>query len=97
MLDVTGAVSEEAMHRIAQTLRKDAPSVAATRVSVSSSSAQQSQLRLAVKGAHTGLAAYLCSEAGLEIRALRRIRLGRVALGALPLGHWRYLSEAEKF
>jgi 23S rRNA pseudouridine2604 synthase len=54
-------------------------------------------LRFAVKGAHPGLVSYLCEKAGLELLALKRIRLGRVALSDLPLGQWRYLAEFEKF
>ena len=55
------------------------------------------KLRLAVKGSHLGLALYLCELAGLEILALRRIRLGRVSLGDLEEGTWRYLGEGERF
>jgi 23S rRNA pseudouridine2604 synthase len=28
---------------------------------------------------------------------LKRIRIGRVKLGDLPLGQWRYLLDSEKF
>jgi 23S rRNA pseudouridine2604 synthase len=33
----------------------------------------------------------------LEILAMRRIRLGRVSLGDLEEGAWRYLAEGERF
>ena len=56
-----------------------------------------SKLRMAVKGAHPGLAAYVCELAGLEITALRRIRLGRVGLGEIAIGQWRYLIDHERF
>jgi 23S rRNA pseudouridine2604 synthase len=39
----------------------------------------------------------VCELAGLEILALRRIRLGRVSLGDLEEGTWRYLVEGEMF
>jgi len=52
---------------------------------------------MAIKGAHPGLAAYLCELAKFEILALRRIRLGRVSLSDLDEGTWRYLAPGEKF
>ena len=97
MLDVQGTLPEDALKRIANAIKHGGEAMAGTRFSVSSQTPAQSQLRLAVKGAHPGLAAYLCEQAGLEIRALRRIRLGRIALGALPLGQWRYVGEDERF
>lgn len=39
----------------------------------------------------------MCELVGLQVTALRRIRIGRVKLGALPLGQWRYLGEEEEF
>jgi len=97
MVEVQGQISDAALQCIGAALRRcDAP-VSATRFSVSSSSPQHSQLRLAVKGAHPGLAEYLCQSADLTLLALRRIRLGRVQLGPLPVGQWRYLGYNEKF
>ena len=36
--------------------------------------------------------AQLCEKAGLQILAMKRIRLGRVTLADLPVGQWRYLA-----
>ena len=37
----------------------------------------------------------MCQAAGMTVTRLRRIREGRLKLGDLPLGKWRYLTEAE--
>ena len=37
----------------------------------------------------------MCALAGLAVTRLRRIREGSLALGKLPAGSWRYLTEAE--
>ncbi len=37
----------------------------------------------------------MCQSVGLRVTRLCRIREGAVSLGKLPLGKWRYLSEAE--
>ncbi|ADI37671.1 pseudouridine synthase [Waddlia chondrophila] len=38
----------------------------------------------------------LIAAAGLEVRALKRTRIGSLTLGSLPIGHWRSLTERDK-
>jgi len=37
----------------------------------------------------------MCAEVGLSVRRLRRIAIGEVTLGELPLGRWRELTDEE--
>lgn len=37
----------------------------------------------------------MCDQAGLTVKALRRVREGSVQLGGLKLGQWRYLTKDE--
>ena len=97
MLEVRGEVKAEVLIPIERALRDPRQRLPVAKISVSSASEARSILRLAVKGAHPGLAAYLGELAGLEIQALRRIRLGRVSLGDVAPGQWRYLVEYERF
>ena len=39
----------------------------------------------------------MCEQVGLAVTGLKRIRIGRVTLGTLPLGQWRYLGPRERF
>ena len=39
----------------------------------------------------------MCEQVGLKVVGLKRIRIGRVVLGNLPAGQWRYLGAHEKF
>jgi len=39
----------------------------------------------------------MCELVGLKVTALKRVRIGKVKLGDLPQGQWRYLGENEKF
>jgi len=39
----------------------------------------------------------MCELVGLKVTGLKRIRIGRVMLGNLPLGQWRYLGADERF
>jgi len=97
IVDVTGEVQPEHLQKIARALNDERNPLPQVKFSVNSSSPELSKLRFAVKGAHPGLIAYLCGKAGLEIQAMRRIRLGRLALTDLPVGKWRFLSAFEKF
>ncbi len=47
---------------------------------------------LTAKGLRTAVTA-----AGLQVVAVRRLRIGRVALGPLAVGQWRYLGSDERF
>ncbi|KAF1015990.1 MAG: hypothetical protein GAK31_01474 [Stenotrophomonas maltophilia] len=59
----------------------------------------QSELRLRFAG--EGLTAkglrVAVATAGLQVQAVRRLRIGRVALGPLTPGQWRYLGSDERF
>ncbi|MCF8177968.1 MAG: pseudouridine synthase, partial [Sulfuritalea sp.] len=39
----------------------------------------------------------MCEQVGLRVTGLKRVRIGQVRLGDLPLGHWRLLRESEAF
>lgn len=39
----------------------------------------------------------MCEQVGLNVIGLKRIRIGRITLGNLPSGQWRYLRDNERF
>lgn len=39
----------------------------------------------------------MCEMVGLEVLGLKRVRIGRITLGDLPTGQWRYLRPDEQF
>ena len=39
----------------------------------------------------------MCELVGLKVVGLKRIRIGQVVLGNLPIGQWRYLAPHERF
>lgn len=55
------------------------------------------RLRFAVKGVQPGQLRDVCAQVGLTVVAMRRIRIGRVPLGKLPPGEWRYLPADLRF
>jgi 23S rRNA pseudouridine2604 synthase len=97
VVDVQGEVGADALKRMTHALNDERQALPHTKVSVNSATPERSKLRFAIKGAHPGLAAHVCQLVNLEVLAMRRIRLGRVALSDLPVGQWRYVEAHERF
>lgn len=57
----------------------------------------ESRLRFAVKGNQRVQIAALCEKAGLVVKAMKRIRIGRIPMATLQAGQWRFLLPYEKF
>ncbi|RXU38912.1 hypothetical protein B0A94_10305 [Pseudomonas syringae] len=57
----------------------------------------EERLRFAIKHVQPGQLRYMCGEVGLDVVSLRRLRVGRVSLGKLAIGQWRYLPAGERF
>lgn len=57
----------------------------------------ETRLRFALKGLQPGQIAHMCKSVGLEVLAMKRIRIGRVSMAKLPAGSWRYLPPHERF
>ena len=55
------------------------------------------QLRFVLKEGKKRQIRRMCEQVGLKVVGLKRIRIGRVVLGSLPIGHWRYLRPDERF
>lgn len=54
-------------------------------------------LRFASNGVRLGQIEFMCSEVGLTVKSIRRIRIGSVSMGKIPVGQWRYLHPKKKF
>jgi len=39
----------------------------------------------------------MCRQVGLQVVAMRRLRIGKVSLAKMPVGEWRYLPVGERF
>jgi len=57
----------------------------------------ETRLRFALKGVVAGQIAHACQSVGLQVLNLRRLRIGRVAMGKIPPQQWRYLMPFERF
>jgi len=55
------------------------------------------QLRFVLREGKKRQIRRMCEQVGLEVLGLKRVRIGRVMLGHLPSGQWRYLGDDEQF
>jgi 23S rRNA pseudouridine2604 synthase len=57
----------------------------------------EDQLKFILKEGKKRQIRRMCELVGLKVTGLKRIRIGKVKLGNLPMGQWRYLESQEKF
>jgi len=57
----------------------------------------EDQLRFILREGKKRQIRRMCELVGLTVVGLKRVRIGSIILGYLPLGKWRYLSEHERF
>jgi 23S rRNA pseudouridine2604 synthase len=55
------------------------------------------QLRFVLREGKKRQIRRMCDLVGLKVTGLKRVRIGKVALGDLPQGNWRYLRSDERF
>ena len=55
------------------------------------------QLRFILKEGKKRQIRRMCEAVGLKVTGLKRVRIGGVTLGQLPVGQWRYLAPHERF
>jgi len=55
------------------------------------------QLRFVLREGKKRQIRRMCELVGLKVTGLKRVRIGKVALGDLPQGQWRYLRSEEHF
>jgi len=59
--------------------------------------ANPDQLRFVLREGRKRQIRRMCELVGLRVTGLKRVRIGRVRLGDLPSGQWRFLGEQETF
>ena len=94
---VVGEVAPEQVKRLCHGLTFNGQPLPPIKVSVNSTGEGETRLRFALKGVLPDHVPGMCDAVGLKLLALKRMRIGRVALGPLPVGQWRYLMGHERF
>ncbi len=93
LVRVRGALSEEGLRLLNHGLSLDGEKLKPAKVEWQN----EDQLRFILKQGKKRQIRRLCELVGLRVTGLKRIRMGKVKLGRLPPGKWRYLRHDETF
>ena len=88
-----GPLPDSELQRLRHGLTLDDKPLRTARVSW----ANEDQLRFVLREGRKRQIRRMCELVGLKVLGLKRVRVGSVALGQLPVGQWRYLGEHERF
>lgn len=93
ILEVAGALTPKGLQHLNHGLSWKGTPLPPAKVSWQN----ETHLRFALKNPPDGLLQDMCHQVGLEVRSIKRIRIGRVPMRDLPVGRWRYLLGYERF
>jgi 23S rRNA pseudouridine2604 synthase len=98
VVEVSGQIAADGLQRLSHGLTYKERALPPCKVSWQN----ETRLRFAIKDAEDGQLRDMCKQVGLAVVSIRRLRIGKVALGkgpngAMPAGAWRYLPVGEKF
>jgi len=93
LVRVSGELNENGLARLQRGLSLDGRELKPAKVSWQN----EHQLRFVLREGRKRQIRRMCEQVGLTVTGLKRIRIGSVPLGGLPIGQWRYLNSGEKF
>lgn len=93
LVRVEGLLSDEGLRKLNHGLELDGVKLKPAKVSWQN----EDQLRFVLREGRKRQIRRMCELVGLRVIGLKRVRIGSVLLGKLPLGQWRYLRPGERF
>lgn len=93
VVEVSGGIGEGGLALLNHGLKFSGKPINPMKVSWQS----EGRLRFAAKGMRPGQIEHMCGAVGLEVTDIKRLRVGRISMGGLPEGQWRYLAQYERF
>ena len=93
LVRVEGVLSEQGLKMLNFGLSLDGVNLKPAKVSWQN----EDQLRFVLREGRKRQIRRMCELVGLNVVGLKRVRIGSVSLGKLPLGQWRYLQLGERF
>jgi 23S rRNA pseudouridine2604 synthase len=93
IVEVAGAIAENGLALLNHGLPFNGKPLPPIKVSWQN----ETRLRFALKDPKPGQIEHMCKLVGLSVVAMKRIRIGRIAMASLPVGEWRYLQPFERF
>lgn len=86
-VEVSGEIDADGLEQLNQKMTRDSWNLPTTKVSWQS----ETHMRFAMKNVRSGQIEFMCKSVGLTVVSMKRLRIGRVPMGKLQPGQWRYL------
>lgn len=93
LVRVIGRLPDEKLALLNHGLSLDGKNLKSAKVSWQN----KDQLRFVLREGKKRQIRRMCELVGLQVMGLKRVRTGRIRLGNLPEGKWRYLEDGERF
>ena len=93
VVEVSGQIIEGGLELLNQSINFNGKPSVPAKVSWQN----ESRLRFASKELSPRLITLLCERVGLSVASAKRIRMGRIPMGGLVVGQWRYVMGYERF
>jgi 23S rRNA pseudouridine2604 synthase len=93
VVEVSGQIIEGGLELLNKSINFNGKSSVPAKVSWQN----ETRLRFASKELSSRLITLLCERVGLSVVSTKRIRMGRIPMGGLVVGQWRYLMGYERF
>jgi len=93
LVRVSGSLTDEELKKLRHGLHLDGRPLRPARVEV----LHDGVLRMVLTEGRKRQIRRMCELVGLRVEGLKRVRIGRVRLGSLPRGQWRFLGPDEQF
>ncbi len=81
--------------RLSRPITLDGYTIRRPEVKLLKAEGQKARFRVTIHEGRNRQVRRMCQAAGMTVTKLRRVQEGKLKLGDLPLGKWRYLTEAE--
>jgi 23S rRNA pseudouridine2604 synthase len=94
---LTEDVIYQALDRLCHGLSFNGIPLPPIKVSIAQHTDKELWLRFAFKGIRPGQIPQMVERVGLRLLAIKRIRIGRIPMGDLAVGEWRYLPVYKRF
>ncbi len=94
LVRVKGELTDERLEKLRYGLHLDGKQLRRTQVDVLE---KDGLLRMTLREGKKRQIRRMCEQIDLEVVSLKRVRIGKVRLGNLPTGRWRYLRADETF
>ena len=93
VVEVSGQIIEGGLELLNQSINFNGKPSVPAKVSWQN----ETRLRFASKELSSRLITLLCERVGLSVLSAKRIRMGRIPMGGLVVGQWRYVMGYERF